>query len=66
MVLACAVPTPVQTKAPARAVATIDFLIARPLPYVKKIKETTVILKRHASLVPHLKSLKNNALLMKA
>jgi hypothetical protein len=28
MVLACAVPTPAQTKAPARAVATIDFLIA--------------------------------------
>jgi hypothetical protein len=28
MVLACAVPTPAQTKTPARAVATIDFLIA--------------------------------------
>ena len=35
MVLACAVPTPAQTKIPAKAVATIDFLIACLL-YVKK------------------------------
>src|SRR6266511_1718591 len=31
MVLACAVPSPAQTKTPARAIAKMDFLIARLL-----------------------------------